>query len=732
MARKILFITPPFTQLNTPYPATAYLKGYLNTLDEKSVQADLSLETILSLFSASGLRALFDEIQGEDLNFSDNTRRILSLRDNYIGTIDRVISFLQGREQTLAHLICEDGFLPEASRFDQLDDLEWAFGTMGQRDKARYLATLYLEDISDLIKEAIDPLFGFSRYAESLGRSASSFDELHAKLQAPPTYIDRIMLSLLQQKMEQEKPDLVAITIPFPGNLYSALRCGRYLKQHFPHVKVEMGGGFISTELRQLSDERLFEYADFILMDAGERSLDRLLSYLDNRTDEHSLVNTYMLRDGKVLYYNDRAALPVPQIEAGTPDYAGLPLDHYLSVIEIANPMHRLWSDGRWNKLTLAYGCYWGKCAFCDGSLDYIGRYEPNRATVLADRMEELINRTGERGFHFVDEAAPPSLLKELALEILRRKLVVVWWTNVRFEKSFTSDLCYLLRASGCIAVSGGLEVASDRLLKLINKGVTVEQVVQVTDHFTRSGIMVHAYLMYGFPSQTAQETIDSLEIVRQLFENGLIQSGFWHRFALTAHSPVGANPEKYGIRIDENPFKGFARNDLEFTDEQGCDPEPFGDGLRKSLFNYMHGLCFDFSLQRWFEMKIPHTQIPPTLVERYLDRDGMSAEKESGRLLWLHGLPEVVYSEKMKKGKKTEIALFTFHLKNEVLQFNINATWGRWLADRLPQIQLSSDSVSTPATWRADFAAQHFGSFDQFTSTPLWLSMRDNGLLVL
>lgn len=55
---------------------------------------------------------------------------------------------------------------------------------------------------------------------------------------------------------------------------------------------------------------------------------------------------------------------------------------------------------------------------------------------------------------------------------------------------------------------------------------------------------MVHAYLMYGFPTQTAQETIDSLEMVRQMFEQGIIQSGFWHQFAMTAHSPVGLDPK--------------------------------------------------------------------------------------------------------------------------------------------------------------------------------------------
>ena len=207
--------------------------------------------------------------------------------------------------------------------------------------------------------------------------------------------------------------------------------------------------------------------------------------------------------------------------------------------------MHRLWADGRWNKLTVARGCYWKQCTFCDVSLDYIARYEPASADVTVDRIEALVRETGETGFHFVDEAAPPAMLRALAQRLIERQVAITWWGNIRFEKSFTPDLVDLLARSGCVAVSGGLEVASDRLLELMKKGVTVDQVARVARAFTDAGVMVHAYLMYGFPTETAQETVDALERVRQLFAEGCIQSAFWHRFAATAHSPIGREPER-------------------------------------------------------------------------------------------------------------------------------------------------------------------------------------------
>lgn len=621
---QILFITPPFTQLNTPYPSTAYLKGYLNTKSISSTQADLSLEVILSIFSPAGLTELFKEIEARQASFSKNARRMINRREDYIRTIAPTIRFLQGHCDTLAYLISRGEYLPEAGRFRSAggeEELEWAFGTMGLRDKARYMATLYLEDLSDLIIECADAEFGFSRYAEHLGRSASSFDKIYNELHKPLRFTDRHLMRLLEKQIKESAPEIVAITIPFPGNLYSALRCGEWIKQHHPNLKIAMGGGFASTELRTINDRRFFEYTDFLLLDDGEESFYQLIQYLNKQVPVSELVRTFTLDATRenVVYINNSEIGNIHPRDYGMPDYSGLPLDKYISVIEIINPMHKLWSDGRWNKITLAHGCYWSKCAFCDGSLDYIKRYAPNSAVALADRMEQLIAQTGEIGFHFVDEAAPPALLKELATEIIKRKLTVVWWGNIRFEKSFTPELCFLLKSSGCIAVSGGLEVASDRLLQLINKGVSIKQVTCAAHHLTEAGIMVHAYLMYGFPTETPQETVDSLEVVRQLFENGLIQSGFWHRFAMTAHSPVGLNPEKYHCIATDPPFGGFARNDMQFKEEIEQPHEQFGEGLRISLYNYMNSTGFDLPLQKWFGFKIPHTTVPRNFIRKLL-----------------------------------------------------------------------------------------------------------------
>jgi len=721
----ILLLTPPFTQLNTPYPATAYLKGFINTLNISSDQADLGIEVILHLFSQKGLTNLFQSIGNQNLKgISKNSQRIVKLKKDYINTIDAVMQFLQYRNPTLAYNICDEDFLPQAKRFEQLEDLDWAFGTMGIQDKARHLATLYLEDLSDLIQEVVDPHFGFSRYAERLGRSATDFDPLHMAIEAAPSYIDKILLEILAPKLEGV--NIVCLTVPFPGNLYGALRCGKFIKENYSHIKVIMGGGYPNTELRSLQEPRIFNYIDYITLDDGEKPLMNLFDHIAGKLPKESLKRTFYLEDGKVVYQRGFEQ-DIPFSKVGTPDYTGLPIQDYLSVIEIVNPMHRLWSDGRWNKLTMAHGCYWKKCTFCDISLDYIKNYEPISASLICDRIEELILQTKQTGFHFVDEAAPPALMRELAIEILKRELKITWWTNIRFEERFTFDLCRLLKASGCIAVSGGLEVASDRLLKLMQKGVTVAQVARVAHNFTQSGIMVHAYLMYGFPTQNAEETIDSLEMVRQLFFNNVLQSAFWHLFAMTSHSPVGMAPEKFGV-IKSGPVQGlFADNDLSHEDPEGTEHEWFSDGLKKALFNYMHGIGFEYELQDWFDFEIPETSVEEDFIEKAILHELEPKQRDSSKLVWLGNSPEYI-----TLGKNSEKQLLYIENKASTIEVKVSnkeLPLVKWMFQSFGEKTLFALTLSQVKEKHQSLGLK---DFEKFTQSSLWIRLKHEGLVMV
>ena len=620
---KVLSLIPPMTQLNTPYPSTAYLTGFLRSRQIDAVQEDLALALVLSFFTSQGI----SEIHSQALTLPEQDRSasvnyFLDYFESYQDTIEPVIAFLQGRDSTLSHRINTRDFLPEGPRFfsldayddeDSADPLAWAFGALGSHDRARHLATLYLNDLSDVLRDAVDDRFEFVRYAESLASSQPTFNPLAEALAAHPTLMDLRLQKLTIQAVEKHQPSLVILSVPFPGAMYAALRIAQTIKAKYPKIKIALGGGYVNTELRELTEPRLFDYVDFISLDSGERPLLNILEHLDGKRSVERLVRTFVRNAAGQVQYMNWQEPDIPFEDVGVATWDGLPLNSYLSLLDMLNPMHRLWSDGRWNKLTVAHGCYWKKCSFCDVSLDYISRYETASASLLVDRIEQIVAETGQTGFHFVDEAAPPKALKALAEELLRRKVMISWWGNIRFEKTFTPDLAELLAKSGCIAMSGGLEVASDRLLDLMKKGVTVEQVARVTKGFSDAGILVHAYLMYGFPTQTVQETVDALEYVRQLFENGCIQSGFFHRFTCTVHSPVGKNPEEYGITLIPLPPVSFAKNDIAFNDPSGIDHDALGLGLKKAIYNFMHGVGLEQEVHTWFDecdMSIPQSKV--------------------------------------------------------------------------------------------------------------------------
>lgn len=583
--RRVALLTPPLVQPNTWYPATTVLAGFLKKHGYEAVQRDFSLSVLLKLLSLDGLQEI-EEKANIDLA-------------QHRAVIQEVVEFLQNPRSGLAQRLIQSGVLPEGPRFMHLRQLPGGlareFGRMGVLDQARHRASLFIDDLVDLVQTKIDPQFGFSRYAERISASQKSFDVIRDAL-GHATMLEAWIARVVDQELKGEFA-LFGITVPFPGNLVGALLTARVLKRRWPDTPVALGGGYINTELRELAEPRLFDEVDFVSIDSGEEAILAILKHLED--PRVPLERTFVRHQGRVVFSGQHSP-PLRQNETGTPTTSGLEPSRYLSMLELLNPAHRLWSEGPWNKLVAAHGCYWKKCAFCDTSLDYIKRYDPNSPQVLVDRMEALIAENGVRGFHFVDEALPPALVRRFSEEILRRNLAVHWWGNIRFDAAFDADLAKLMSRSGCIAVTGGLEVAADRLLKAMQKGVTVAQVEQVSRNFKKCGILVHAYLMYGFPSQTEAEIFESLEMVKRLFQHGCLDSAHWHRFSVTAHSSVGLNPNAYGVSLHENEAT-FARNDLEFEDVTGVDYSRYSEGLKQAVYNFMHGIGFDRDAREWF-----------------------------------------------------------------------------------------------------------------------------------
>lgn len=721
---KVLLVIPPFYQPNSLYPSVSWLNGFLRYHGYASDIEDLSLNVLLTVFSREGLQEIFQEAESNRGYAKDpSLRRIAGLQDQYLDIIETVIRFLQGKDQHLAYRLVHTPMLPVGPLSEQLPEYEEKFGELGVLDRAKYLSSLVIEELSYFIQKTISPHFGLTRYAEHISLSPPVFDPIEQLLTSPPDLIARWIFRLTIEMVHRHQPDVVGFSIPFPGNVPGMFLSAKTIKAHFPDIQIIVGGGYANTELRKVKDPRIFRYIDYLCLDDGELPLISILNSLRRQSDG-PYVRTFLKdsRSGEIVYRDDHHEKHIPFHQLPGPDYGSLDLTRYFTVTDSLNPMHRLWSDGFWNKIILAHGCYWHRCTFCDTSLDYIRRYQPARARTIVEWMDNLFRRSGKSGFHFVDEAAPPSLLRDVSLELLRNKHHFSWWGNIRFEKSFTADLTRLMAHAGCIAVTGGLELAHDRLLKLINKGVSVDQVAVVCRNFQLAGIMTHAYLMYGFPTQTEQELIDSLEIVRQFFELGLIQSAYWHRFALTAHAPALSMASELRIKVLSSLDNPFATNDLLYEDPLAHIYDQYAGGLKKALYNFMHQIGIDWDVRKWFDFPVPRTSLSGKFIRNVLKKAPLWQNPSDRSVsVWLYGNPII--------HRKRNRMQYEIHVPHGEACWEFPIPVGEWLREMLHRSQPSSSGHPTFLEWKQSFP---YGEekFQEFILSGEWRELRDIGLL--
>ncbi|MCB2264371.1 MAG: PqqD family peptide modification chaperone [Candidatus Thiosymbion ectosymbiont of Robbea hypermnestra] len=617
----VLLATPPLMVPNGPYPATAYLTGFLRSRGVAAHQVDLSILLITRLLSRAFLPRLRRAAEGyvaTQKAVDPTVAFFLEAYADYERAIDPVVAFLQGKDPGLAHRIGARTFCPEGPGFSglqvQADLLAHAYGDLALQDRARLLAARFLVDLVKVITITIDRDFAPWKYGRAL--VGPDFGPLAAKLAGEPSLIDQELLDLWTPILKTHRPDLVCLTVPFMGNCYGALRLAKRVREVLPRARIALGGGFAGNHLRNLKEPAIFAFVDYIVLDAGERPLECLLEHLAGRLPRSGLHRTWVRENGQVAY-KVREDLPdISQALTGHPTYGDLPLDRYFSMMQVPNAVGRLQMGMRWHKLSLAHGCYWRQCAFCETSLDYVCRYDPAPVELTLERMERIAAETGCTGFHFVDEVAAPKLLRELSQALIERGASFSWFTNIRFERAFADPaLTDLMARAGCIGIAGGLETASDRLLALMDKGITVAQAARACRALAGSGISVHAYLMYGFPTETEQETLDNLERVRQLFALGYIRSANWSPFSLTIHSPVARNPERYGIRV-RIPAGDFACPVVApYEDPTPYDQERLGVGLKRASYHFNRGLGLDRDVRAWFPKPLDPPAVPPDLI---------------------------------------------------------------------------------------------------------------------
>ena len=679
--KNVITIVPPLIQLNSPYPSGAYLTSFFKQQGLDAHWADLSIKLFYEIFSSGGLKKLFDlsethalklaeqaEQKGDD-NTAFNLRRYISQKEAWIEWIDFITAVLCGcgaREKE--HQFLYSPFAPRGNRMENYLSEVSESGREPTVDDVRFLCSFALADLSDYITVAFDSQFSLVRYAESLTVDSRSFSDFEKEIDSP--VMEYFYKPVLEKYFQELPASLICISIPFAGTFLPALYTARYVKEKFGRqVFVCIGGGFVNTELREASDPALSKYIDAISYDRGYGSYHTLLSL--SGVSEQSLYKLRMFvktSEGSVkvtdpIWHDQNLEKYENELTSKIiPDYSDIDFSIYPRMCDDRNAMHRIWTDGAWIKAYLAHGCYWHRCAFCDTSLDYVCGYKPTEIEPLYNGLLKTAREKGVYGIHFVDEALPPVALKKFALLNAREGNPLYFWGNVRFEKTFTKDLAAFLSYCGLGGVSAGIESATGTGLESINKGTDIASITHACCAFKEAGVLVHAYMIYGFWNDTAQSIIDSMETLRQFFAAGILDSAFWHKFVLTRNSTVYNQWEKDGtldLVSGRDSSSAFARNNLHFKGEEKFNK--FGLPLDTALNSWMHGQRLEQKVQKWFDFPVP----PPTvsrdfiekLINQYEEKSSIKLTKEDFEqsdevkgIFWLGGNPVLCGQGKVRE----------------------------------------------------------------------------------
>lgn len=691
---KVTIIQPPLVQLNTPYPSGAYLLSFFNSIKKdydfigQTRWIDMSNGLFHQIFSSKGLKTLFEMSEEKALKMASDyeskgdeetafqIRRYLNLSEAWIFWIDRIVEIVCGGKS--AREYCHEFVRsPHVPRGMRMENYLYNLGRDVTCDDAQFLASFALADLADYITMVVDPNFRLISYAEKLGTSEVSFDNVIEGLKSPvlTVFFDKVLSENFCP--DEKENELFLISVPFPGCFEAAIYAARWIKNRYgKKALIAMGGGYVNTELRNVQETRLFDYIDFLSYDMGYGSYLELCDKLkeNGRSFESVLEGVSMYKNkhrynGKIIEADESGIISgcstkntVAKGGYGlkeekvcrnlVPDFSAVDFSKYPRLADDVNAMHRIWNDGAWLKSYLAHGCYWHRCAFCDTSLEYVNRYCKCDAERLCNGLLEQAEKTGVYGIHFVDEACPPVSLVEFGMANCRNAIQnhkkLTFWGNIRFEKTFTRDMADFLSYSGLTAVSAGIEIATGEGLDSVNKGTTIENIVKACCAFKEAGILVHSYMIFGFWKQTEQDLVNSMETLRQLFKNGLLDSAFWHKFTLTLHSTVykeyeeGKHPN---LKIVERNPHRFAENDLHFEGEGKS--EKYSEGLNLALDSWMHGQKLEMAVNKWFSFNMPRPSIPQNYIEKMIEKYEKERDMcynqpplDKEKFVWLGGKP--------------------------------------------------------------------------------------------
>jgi hypothetical protein len=373
-------------------------------------------------------------------------------------------------------------------------------------------------------------------------------------------YRDLFKEHVLDSIVSQE-PGLVGISVTATSQVMPAFTLARLLKEANRDIHITMGGSVFTKLIDNLQDNHtLFELVDSFIVFEGEHALLGLIEQLDGKKDFTKVPNL-VFRDGnqirvnKPFHIEDINSLP-------TPDYDGFPLDQYLSPIRVL-------------PLQSSRGCYWRKCTFCNLHIDNL-RFRLRNLDLVLEDITKLTEKYKTKNLFFSDECMPVKQLDNLSTRLIDNGIKIRWMAGVRFDKGLTKEVLQKARDAGCLKMVFGLESSNKRILSLMDKGIETETVRNVINYCLDSDIAIHMYIIVGFPSETREEALETLDFIRSndRFLHSRGASCLPCLFELEKYAPILRDPGKYGLTKIGHPKQDDLSLGYFYETNEGMIPE--------------------------------------------------------------------------------------------------------------------------------------------------------------
>ena len=346
-------------------------------------------------------------------------------------------------------------------------------------------------------------------------------------------------LSLIVDDILKENYDYIGFSVNGDSQFISALIVAKLLKEKKYKGKIGLGGTNIFKDLKVIKEDKsLFQkYVDIVMLGQGEYAHEEYFEFLSGKRNIEDVCNIIYLDNNENIIVNKEKYLSVNDYRIPCYD------DYDFSEYMLPEPIL---------PIRASYGCYWGKCTFCAHYYNNKNYFFIRKVDDLIEEIKLNIEKYNVNTFYFVDSALPLVYLDEFATKIIKQKIKIYFMMQGRFEDAFDKTFLKKLYKAGLIFCFWGLESASPKILKKMNKGINIDTAQKILETAHSIGILNGVYWMYNFP----EETIDDFNLTYNFIKKNIkfIDNIIDNRFMLPTFSYMYSHPEEFGL--DEKLIK--------------------------------------------------------------------------------------------------------------------------------------------------------------------------------